>query len=117
VVTTEDFSVFRNEITSKFRKGFVVITMFYNKIIQFLSILGFQEIVLQKLEEVAADLRDIKRQNREFFALSSSPTSTDCHKYPPLPLQTSEELSAAEECIADIVQFNKLVRCRKILHI
>jgi hypothetical protein len=73
--------------------------------------------VLQKLEEVATDLRDIKRQNREFFTLASSPTSADCHKYHPLPLQTSEELSAAEERIADIVQFNKLVRFRRIIHI
>lgn len=74
--------------------------------------IGFTETIVGKLEEVLSDLKDVRRHNRKLLTLLNPATASAGldHKYPSLPLKTTDELRETEEYIKDPEQFNKLVR-------
>ena len=69
----------------------------------------FQELVIRKLEEIASDVKDIKRQNRQILVQANSQAVCDERSYPPLPLKSLAEVEETEKLIRDRSQFQKLV--------
>lgn len=66
-------------------------------------------MVIEKLEEIAQDVRDIKRQNRQLLAQNEAGNYNDHGSYRPLPLKTLKEVEETENIIRSRSQFQKLV--------
>ena len=77
--------------------------------------LGFQEECITKIEELKAELRDVKDLLRRVLeGLSTNSIPTD-HTYPTLPLRSKEELQQTETKLQDQHQFGLLVRTKSAM--
>jgi len=66
--------------------------------------------ILEKLESLAEDQRDLKDKLRIIQAQSSRTVDVAVvFNYPPLPLKNEEELERTECCLEDPVQYQQLV--------
>jgi len=76
------------------------------------------KVILEKLESLSEDNRDLKNKIRLLQAQGSiNVDSAIVFKYPPLPLKDEEELKKTEENIVDPIQFQQLVRPKQIINI
>jgi len=83
-------------------------------LLSFFTIAVFEssvKVILEKLESLSEDNRDLKNKIRLLQAQGSINTDAAIvFKYPPLPLKDEEELKKTEENIVDPIQFQQLVR-------